>query len=55
MEGRGRLLACCDVHHKEEERQMRQFQEDSGSQRGDNGQSDDSGQKGDRGQSGDSH
>ena len=51
--GSGRLLACCDVHHKEEESQLRQFQEGSGGQRGDNGQRGDSGQSGDNGQSGD--
>ena len=53
MEGSGRLLACCDVHHEEEERQLTQFQEGSGGQRGGSGQRGDSGQRGESGQSGD--
>ena len=32
-----RILVCCEVHHKGEERQLREFQEWSGGQRGDGG------------------
>ena len=51
VEGSGRVLGCCEVHQKGEERQLSEFQECSGGQGGDGGgqEGDGGGQRGDGG------
>ena len=55
MDGNGRVLACCEVHHTREEKQLREFKEHSGARRGDGGVQDSVAQEGDsNGQTSDS-